>query len=70
MTSATTTTPTFHGFWRASKRHSWQRLVSAGSFDDAWGQLLDAVADKPRGGETLVSTQDLDQTGGRQTRRP
>lgn len=47
----------FCGWYRATKRHRWQKLVQADDYGTAWRKLLDAIASMP-GGESLVTDHD------------
>jgi hypothetical protein len=46
----------FRGWWRPNKRSPWQAVVKAASFADAWGDLLEFIANRPPsvGSERMV----------------
>ncbi|HEY7157001.1 MAG TPA: hypothetical protein VH575_23735 [Gemmataceae bacterium] len=57
MTTQTTAT-SWIGWYRPRKQHPWERLTEGDDYGQVLNDLLDVVADRPRGGEMLVSQVD------------
>jgi hypothetical protein len=60
----------YAGWYRAGRREPWKKIVEATSYDEAWGKLLDKLAElSQRGGESTVVRGDVNPDQGSSSRQ-